>query len=393
MDNSSLGRRRVSADIPGFLKFVDIKYFDQYQAIGLYGMKIVSVIGARPQFIKYAILSRELRMSHQDVLIHTGQHYDYNMNKVFFDEMGIPAPDYNLGIGSGTHAHQTADMLKGIEDVLVKEKPDLVMVYGDTNSTLAGALAAAKIHIKVAHVEAGLRSFDRAMPEELNRIITDHCSDYLFCPTQTAVNNLRNEGLADKALLTGDVMVDALNHYKGVAEKSGILEKLSLAECSYTVVTLHRASNTDVRENMENIAEALIELGGLGQNLVFPIHPRTEKLLWNSSIYSKLKSSVKIIEPLGYFDFLKLLNHAGKVLTDSGGIQKEAYILKVPCITLRENTEWVETVEEGWNVLAGTDKERIIALARSFRPENKQRDVFGNGACRIIAANLISHQM
>ncbi len=223
-------------------------------------MKIVSVIGARPQFIKYAPLSKELRKSHQDVLIHTAQHYDYNMNRVFFDELGIPQPDYNLGVGSGTHGYQTGEMLKGIEGVLIKEKPDLVMVYGDTNSTIAGALSAAKLNIKVAHVEAGLRSFDRTMPKELNRVLTDHCSDYLFCPTQTAVDNLKREGITRGVYLTGDVMVDVLMQNREIAERSDILDRLELLSKPYLVVTLHRASNTENGQNLESIAKPLLSL-------------------------------------------------------------------------------------------------------------------------------------
>lgn len=347
-------------------------------------MKIVSVIGARPQFIKYAPLSKELRKSHQDILIHTGQHYDYNMNKVFFDELGIPAPDYNLGVGSGTHAYQTGEMLKGIEDVLTKEKPDMLMVYGDTNSTLAGALAAAKLHIKVAHVEAGLRSFDKSMPEEINRILADHCSNFLFCPTQTALDNLNNEGITKGVYLTGDVMVDALNANKEIAERSNILNELGLTDKKYLVVTIHRASNTDVRENLENIVKVLIQIADMGENLVFPIHPRTQKLLANYGLLDSLKARIKVIEPLGYFEFLKLLNHSKKVLTDSGGIQKEAYIFKIPCITLRDNTEWVETVQDGWNVLAGTDTENIIKLAQGFNPSHPHTSLYGQGACEKI---------
>jgi UDP-N-acetylglucosamine 2-epimerase (non-hydrolysing) len=348
-------------------------------------MKIISIIGARPQFIKYAPLSKELRKSHQEVLIHTGQHYDYNMNKVFFDELGIPEPDYNLGVGSGTHAYQTGEMLKGIADKLIKEKPDIVMVYGDTNSTIAGALAAAKLNIKVAHVEAGLRSFDKSMPEEINRLLTDHCSDYLFCPTRTAVDNLKQEGITKGVYLTGDVMVDALNSNKETVERSNILDNLGLASKKYLVVTIHRASNTNVRQNLESIANALIKLGGLGETIVFPVHPRTMKLLQTYGLVNRLKETVTLIEPLGYLEFLKLLNHAKKVLTDSGGIQKEAYILKVPCVTLRENTEWIETVEDGWNILVGTDTEKIIEVARNFKPGHQYSDVFGQGACENIA--------
>jgi len=351
-------------------------------------MKITSVIGARPQFIKCAALSREVRKSHHEVLIHTGQHYDINMNMVFFNELGIPEPDYNLGIGSGTHAHQTGEMLKGIENILLEEKPAMVMVYGDTNSTLAGALAATKLHIKVAHVEAGLRSFDRSMPEEINRILTDHCSDYLFCPTQTAVDNLKTEGITSGVYLTGDVMVDALNYNREIAMHSEILESLQLTGKQYLVITLHRASNTDNRQNLENITNALVELGEMGETIVFPVHPRTAKALKEYGLYGRLNDNIKLIEPLGYLDFLKLLSHAKKVLTDSGGIQKEAYILNIPCITLRDTTEWIETVEDGWNVLVGTDTAKIIELSRNFTPSSTHSGMFGEGACEKIAELL-----
>ena len=348
-------------------------------------MKIASVIGARPQFIKCAPLTKELRKNHQDLLIHTGQHYDYNMNKVFFDELGIPPPEYNLGIGSGSHGYQTGEMLKRIGEILDQVKPDLVIVYGDTNSTLAGALAAAKLHIKIAHVESGLRSFDKSMPEEINRVLTDHCSDWLFCPTRTAVSNLKNEGIIKGVYFTGDVMLDALNSVKVIAERSKILGDLGLITKSYLLVTIHRASNTDNRDNLGSISRALIQLGGLGKRIVFPVHPRTAKSLKSCGLYDDLKEKVTVIEPLGYLDFLKLLNHSSMVLTDSGGIQKEAYMLRVPCVTLRENTEWVETVEDGWNVLAGVDPARIVRLAETFKPSNEQRDVFGKEACKAIA--------
>jgi len=242
-------------------------------------MKIISIVGARPQFVKHSPLSNELSKSHQCILIHTGQHYDYSMNKIFFDELGIREPDYNLGIGSGTHAYQTGEMMKGIENILFHEKPDLVIVYGDTNSTLAGALAAAKLNFKTAHVEAGLRMFDKSIPEELNRVIADYCSDYLFCPTQTAVDNLKHEGLTNGVYLTGDVMVDALNFNKEIAERSNILNNLKLTDKKYTLVTLHRANNTDKRQNLENIVNALIGLDELGEKIVFPVHPRTVKMM------------------------------------------------------------------------------------------------------------------
>jgi UDP-N-acetylglucosamine 2-epimerase len=348
-------------------------------------MKIVTIVGARPQFIKYAALSREVKKKHKEVLVHTGQHYDYNMSKVFFVELCIPEPDYYLGIGSGTHGYQTGEMLKGIESILLKEKPDLAIVFGDTNSTLAGALSAAKIHIKLAHVESGLRMFDKSIPEEINRVLADYCSDYNFCPTETALNNLKKEGITKGVYLTGDVMVDALNFYKETAERSNILDVLGLTSKHYILITVHRASNIDIWNNLENIANALIKLAELEETIVFPVHPRSLKALNANGLINRLKQKVILSEPLGYLEFLKLLNHAKKVITDSGGIQKEAYILKVPCITLMDNTPWMETVNDGWNVLAGTATEKVIELARNFEPKHTNSNQFGLGACKKIA--------
>ncbi|MGB4341710.1 MAG: UDP-N-acetylglucosamine 2-epimerase (non-hydrolyzing) [Dysgonamonadaceae bacterium] len=341
-------------------------------------MRIASIVGVRPQFIKASVVSRELRKRHEEILIHTGQHYDYEMNQVFFEELGVPEPDYYLGVGSGSHGFQTGEMLKKIEEVLVNEKSDLVLTYGDTNSTLAGALAASKLHIKTAHVESGLRSFDRSMPEEINRILIDHCSDILFCPTKNAVENLKNEGIKENVYLTGDVMVDSLLYNRETAEKkSTILTDLGLRSKGYIVATIHRASNTDNKENLQNIVEALSELN---ETIVFPLHPRTENLLKEYGLYNKLKSSVILTQPLGFFEFIKLMGHAKMILTDSGGVQKEAYVLKVPCITLRENTEWVETVEEGWNVLVGTDKDKLIKTIDEFSPQFiTNTEIFGTG--------------
>lgn len=339
-------------------------------------MKIASIVGARPNFIKCAPLSRELRKEFDEVLIHTGQHYDYDMNKIFFDELGIPEPDYHLEVGSGTHGEQTGEMLKRTEEVLIKETPDLVLVFGDTNSTLAGALAASKLHIRVGHVEAGLRSYDKSMPEEINRVLTDYCSDILFCPTETAVENLKKEGIKNGVYLTGDVMVDALKENIEIAEKkSKILHELGLRPKEYYLATLHRAENTDDFERLSNIVDAFCEL----ENLVFPCHPRTEKFLKQFDLWDKITKEIKVIKPVGYLDMLMLEKNARKILTDSGGVQKEAYILKVPCITLRENTEWVETVEDGWNVLTGAEKEKIVKMANDFEPKGEQRDVFGSG--------------
>lgn len=341
-------------------------------------MKVASVLGVRPQFVKASVVSRELRKKHEEILIHTGQHYDYQMNRVFFEQLNIPEPDYHLDIGSGSHGYQTGEMLKKIEEVLVKEKPDIVLTYGDTNSTLAGALAASKLHIRTAHVESGLRSFDRSMPEEINRLLTDHCSNILFCPTQNAVENLKNEGITESVHLTGDVMVDSLLYNREVAEnKSTILNDLDLKSKRYLVATIHRASNTDNEGNLKNIVDAFSELN---ETIIFPLHPRTEKFLKKYGLYDRLKASVILTQPLGFLEFIKLMNHAKIILTDSGGVQKESYVLKVPCITLRENTEWVETVYDGWNVLVGTDKEKIVRMVKEFQPllEN-HRDRYGNG--------------
>lgn len=348
-------------------------------------MKILTVVGARPQFVKCGSVSREIRKDHQEVLVHTGQHYDYLMNKIFFKELDIPDPDYNLEVGSGSHSYQTAEIMKRLEPIIIKEKPDLILVYGDTNSTLAGALAACKMGIKLSHVEAGLRSYDKTMPEEINRVLTDHCSDLLFCPTQTAVTNLAKEGISTGIYLTGDVMVDTSLYARGKAEESTILEKLNLKSKEYVLATVHRASNTDNRENLENIVEAFCRIE---EKIVFPLHPRTEKQLKAFGLYTQLASKVKLIEPLGYIDFTKLLNHAKKVLTDSGGVQKEAYLFKVPCITLRDTTEWPETVKAGWNLLVGAAKGSIISAANTTQTPTQHNDVYNSGACKQIAAIL-----
>lgn len=347
-------------------------------------MKLLHIVGNRPQFIKLSpvLKASERYRDLKNIIVHSGQHHDYNMSKVFFDELGIPKPDYDLEVGSGTHGTQTGEILACLDSILLDEKPDCVVVYGDTNTTLAGALATAKMKIKLGHVEAGLRSFDKSMPEEINRVLTDHCSDYLFCPTQTAVDNLKREGIVRGVYLTGDVMVDALLHNKETAERSEILSKLGLESKKYMVATIHRQSNTDCEQSLRSIVDAYSEIDEI---VVFPLHPRTEKFLKEYGLYDRLRGKVKVTKPLGYLDFLKLLNHAKRVLTDSGGIQKEAYILGVPCITLRDNTEWVETVENGWNVLVGTDKERIIRMAREFEPNGEPRNIFGQSACKKIS--------
>jgi UDP-GlcNAc3NAcA epimerase len=355
-------------------------------------MKIISIVGARPQFIKCAPVSRELRKGHEEILIHTGQHYDPEMSDIFFKDLQIPEPDYHLDVGSGSHGQQTGIILERLEPVLIKEKPDLVIVYGDTNSTLAGALCAVKLHIPIAHVEAGLRSFDRTMPEEINRVVTDHISNLLFCPTQTANDNLAKEGITTGVHMVGDVMVDALMHNSGIAErKSSIIKKLGLTKGCYYVATVHRPSNTDNKKNLTSIIEALMESG---KTVVFPVHPRTKKYLQEYRLYDSLSENIHVIEPLGYIDMLLLMKHARKILTDSGGIQKEAYVLGIPCITMRENTEWIETLTGGWNVLVGADRDKIRSALLSDIRTNNDNTVFGKGdAVSKIVRIISSHSM
>ena len=351
-------------------------------------MKIVSVVGARPQFIKAAPVSCQLRQQHSKVLLHTGQHYDFQMSEVFFRELGIPVPDYNLGVGSGSHGQQTGAMLAGIEQVLLREQPQRVLVYGDTNSTLAGALAAAKLHIPVGHVEAGLRSFNRDMPEEINRVLTDHVADFLFCPTATAVENLAREGVTAGVHLVGDVMYDALLHSLEIAERaSRILDSLQVEPASFLLATIHRAGSTDDREHLEAILTAF---RSTGERVVFPVHPRTRKSLqeWGLSP----ANNIHLIEPVSYLDMLLLEKTARMILTDSGGVQKEAYWLGVPCVTLREETEWVETVEAGWNTLVGTSVEKILDAVRHFRPAGPRPPYFGDGRASERIAALLGGQ-
>jgi UDP-N-acetylglucosamine 2-epimerase len=332
-------------------------------------MKIVTVVGARPQFIKAAPVGKALREAgHQDFILHTGQHYDYGMSQVFFEELNIPEPDVNLGVGSGTHGWQTGQMLIGIEKVLIAEKSDWVLVYGDTNSTLAGALAAVKPHIPLAHVEAGLRSFNREMPEEHNRVLTDHCADLLFCPTQTAVDNLAKEGITQGVHLVGDTMYDAVLQFGEIArQRSTILQDLGLQPKGYLLATVHRQSNTDNPENLRNILAAF---AAIEEPVIFPVHPRTRQKISELGFFN-LKSKIqnpKFIDPVGYLDMLELERNARLILTDSGGMQKEAYWLGVPCVTLREETEWVETVQAGWNVLVGHQVDEILYQLSSFTP-------------------------
>ncbi len=335
---------------------------------------ILTIVGARPQFIKAAAVSRVLRKQFREVLVHTGQHYDGNMSQVFFDELEIPRPDYNLGIGSGGHGAQTGAMLAAIEGVLLKEVPDRVLVYGDTNSTLAGALAAAKLHIPVAHAEAGLRSFNRRMPEEINRVLTDHVADLLFCPSETAVAHLAKEGITSGVHLVGDVMFEALMHAATVAkQKSDVLERLALAPGAYALATIHRPENTDDPRRLARLMGALRDLS-LKMPVLFPVHPRTRDRL--PGMETDPGGDLRLLEPQGYLNMVRLEAGATVILTDSGGIQKEAYWLRVPCVTLREETEWVETVQQGWNVLAGADRERIVRGALNARLPQEGADAY-----------------
>jgi UDP-GlcNAc3NAcA epimerase len=347
-------------------------------------VRLASIVGARPQFVKAAVVSRALRQQHEELIIHTGQHYDYNMSAQFFDELAIPAPDYHLGCGSGSHGVQTARMLESIEQVLMKERPDWVVVYGDTNSTLAGALAAVKLHIPIAHVEAGLRSFIRTMPEEINRVVTDHLSDRLFCPTETARRHANNEGILQGVELVGDVMYDTLLQVRPKIDvrAQSLLPELGVKPQNYVLVTVHRAANTDDPSALGNIASAL---NRLELPVIFPIHPRTRACLERYDI--AWKEHVHFIEPVGYIDMLTLEQGAYRILTDSGGVQKEAFFLEVPCVTLREETEWPETVEAGWNVLVGSRWEAILEAVGLPRPNPSQQNPFGAGD----AATRIAH--
>lgn len=338
-------------------------------------MKVVSIVGARPQFIKAAVVSRALRQHHQEVLLHTGQHYDDLLSDIFFRELDLPPPDVNLGVGSASHARQTAEMLIGIEQVLLQQRPDWVLIYGDTNSTLAGALAAAKLGMPLAHVEAGLRSFNRTMPEEVNRLVADRLSDLLFCPTRTAVENLAREGITAGVHWVGDVMYDALLACLPIAQQaSDILKRLGLEPAGYLLATVHRAGNTDDREKLAAILEGL---SAAGETVILPLHPRTRRAIAGWGITPA--ENVRLLDPVGYLDMLVLEKNARLILTDSGGVQKEAYWLGVPCVTLREETEWVETVEAGWNCLAGTSVERIVEAVRTFRPQGERPGCFGDG--------------
>lgn len=350
-------------------------------------MRFASIVGARPQFIKLAPVSQALRRTHEEVIIHTGQHYDDGLSGAFFRELCIPAPAYELGIGSGSHGAQTGRMLEAIEVVLIREQPDGVIVFGDTNSTLAGALAAAKLHIPLAHVEAGLRSFNRAMPEEINRIVADHVASRLFCPTEMARRHLADEDIVDGVEVVGDVMYDLLLQVRPrLAERAcNLLPALAVEPGAYVLATIHRASNTDDPESLRRILQAL---GDLAMPVVFPVHPRTRHVVGRHGIAPS--KAVRLIDPVGYLDMLALEQHAHRVVTDSGGVQKEAFMLGIPCVTVREETEWPETVDAGWNILAGSAPRAIADGVRRPAPETPRGQPFGAGDAAVrIARSLV----
>ena len=351
-------------------------------------MKILTVVGARPQFIKAAPVSAALAAhGHQEFLAHTGQHYDHRMSELFFEELGIREPDINLGTGSASHAVQTARMLAGLEPVLVAQQPDWVLVYGDTNSTLAAALAASKLELRLAHVEAGLRSFNCEMPEEHNRVLTDACAHLLLCPTEAAVKNLRDEGREEGVVRVGDTMCDLLLSVRDHAAATTIVDDLDLEAGGYAIATVHRAYNTDPPGAL---AEILAALGRISEPVVVPLHPRTRaRLEADGGSGIDVPANVRLLEPVGYLEMIALQADARVVLTDSGGMQKEAYLLGVPCITLRPETEWIETVEAGWNVVVGRDSDLIVSAAsRTDWPSSPAPPVYGDGdaAERIVDA-------
>jgi UDP-GlcNAc3NAcA epimerase len=349
-------------------------------------VRIATIIGNRPQFVKAAAVSRRLRRDFDELIIHTGQHYDDELSRIFFEELDVPRPERELGAGTGSNTAQTARILAALEPVLTEVRPTLALVYGDTNSTLAGALAAAQAHIPVGHVEAGMRSFDRTMPEELNRLLTDHASDLLLCSTETALENLEREGARGEAHLVGDVMADVSLAFRDIAEeRSAILADLGLEAGTYLVVTAHRAGNVDPPERLEALV-ALLER--LPPPVVFPVHPRTRARLEAARLTERL-AGLHLVPPLGYLDFLKLARHARALLTDSGGVQKEAYLLGVPCVTLRDRTEWVETVEVGWNVLVDLDADAALgALER--KPPSERPELYGGGHAAERVAEVLS---
>jgi UDP-GlcNAc3NAcA epimerase len=351
-------------------------------------LKVVSVVGARPQLIKAAVVSEAIRKHCREILVHTGQHYDYEMSDIFFADLDLPNVDHHLGIGSGSHGWQTGSMLIALEEVLIMEAPHWVLVYGDTNSTLAGALAASKMHVPLAHVEAGLRSYNRAMPEEINRIVADCLSQRLFCPSENSVRNLEAEGITDGVHMVGDVMYDAMLHYlPKTKDRPSPLERIEVADGAYALATIHRAKNTD---EPERLAAILACLAVVETTVVFPAHPRTREALRANKL--AIPDNVRLLEPVGYLEMLMLEQGASTILTDSGGVQKEAFWLQVPCVTLRDETEWVETVETGWNEIVGVDPKRVRAALKRNKPVESPPPVYGDGMAAGRIAKLLAEE-
>lgn len=351
-------------------------------------LKIISVVGARPQFIKAAPVCKALREHHEELLVHSGQHYDYAMSDVFFEQLGIPKPDFNLAVGSGSHARQTGEMMPMLEQLFEEQCPDVVLVYGDTNTTLAAGLAAAKLGISVVHVEAGLRSFNRSMPEEINRVVVDHVSDVLLCPTRASVVNLEAEGITQGVYLVGDVMLDTARFFAENIDSSATLDAFEVERDGYYFATVHRAGNSDSKANLGAIVEAFSQMD---KPVLWAVHPRTRKNLEDFGLLEAVEAAetIHMIPPVSYLETVGLLRSATALLTDSGGMQKEAYFFGVPCITLREETEWVETVELGWNALVGADTNRILAAAASIQRPLSRPAVYGDGhAAEAIVAAL-----
>jgi UDP-N-acetylglucosamine 2-epimerase len=351
-------------------------------------MKVLTIAGTRPQLVKIGAVSRVLREYFTEVLVNTGQHYDYKMAGVFFDELKIPKPDYDLGIGSDTHGRQTGRMMIAVEEVVEKEKPDIILVYGDTNSTLAGATVASKLHIPIVHIEAGLRSYDKEMPEEINRILTDHISTLLFAPTDNAVENLKTEGITAGVYQVGDVMYDAVKFNIGLAEERHSLKGFGLEEKNYILGTIHRADNTDNPEKLKAILDAFSEVK---ETVYLPLHPRTKKMIEENGFNSILENAknIRVVEPISYLEMLFLEKNAKIIVTDSGGVQKEAYFAKVPCLTLRDQTEWIETVEAGWNKLVNPLTDNLTEKLLHLELGKPVEDLYGDGeAAKKIVATM-----